>query len=70
MEGWMEELLRGQAAASAAAGDESNAMSWKEVLVTMLHNQGRNDEAVVLSEAVLKYRRRVLPENDPAIGAT
>jgi hypothetical protein len=70
MEGWMEERLRGQAAASAAAGDESEAMYWKQVLATILQNQGRDDEAVVLFEAVLKYRRRVLPENDPNIGAS
>jgi hypothetical protein len=70
MEGWMEERLRGQAAASAAAGDENESMYWKQVLATILQNQGRDDEAVVLFEAVLKYRRRVLPENHPEIGAT
>jgi hypothetical protein len=70
MEGWMEERLRGQAAASAAAGDESNAMDWNAVLAAMLSKQGRNGEAVVMFEAVLKVKRRVLPENHPYIGAT
>ena len=70
MEGWMEERLRGQAAASAAAGDESNAMDWNAVLAAMLSKQGRNGEAVVMFEAVLKFKRRVLPENHPYIGAT
>ncbi len=70
MEGWMEERLQGQAAASAAAGDESNAMDWNAALALMLGNQGRHDEAVVMLETVLKFRRRVLPENHPDIGAT
>jgi hypothetical protein len=70
MEGWMEERLRGQAAATAAAGFESEAMSWNSVLATMLQNQGRHDEAVVLIEAVLTHQRRLLPENHPDIGAT
>ena len=71
MEGWMEERLRGQAAASAAAGDESEAMDWNEVIATQLYGkQGRHNEAVTLCEAILKFRRRVLPENHPGIGAT
>ena len=70
MEGWMEERLRGQAAASAAAGDESEAMVWKNVLAAMLFRQGRRGEAVVLFEASLTHQRRVLPENHPRIGAT
>jgi hypothetical protein len=70
MEGWMEERLRGQAAASAAAGDEREAMGWSAVLAAITVKQGRFDEAVVLFEAVLKYRQRVLPENHLDIGAT
>ena len=70
MEGWMEERLRGQAAASAAAGDESEAMDWKGVLATIFSKQGRYEEAVVLFEASLTHQRRVLPENHPHIGAT
>ena len=71
MEGWMEERLRGQAAASAAAGEESaiqwdttlaagderDAMAWGAVLAAVFVKQGRLDEAVVLFEAVLKYQR-------------
>ena len=68
MEGWMEERLRGQAAVSAAAGDEEGAMDWNATLANILIDQGRHDEAVVIYEAVLKYRRRVLPENHPEIG--
>ena len=70
MEGWMEEQLRGQAAVRAAAGDEEGAMVWKEVLATIFSKKGQYDEAVVLFEAVLTHRRRLLPENDPGIGAT
>jgi hypothetical protein len=70
MEGWMEERLRGEVAASAAAGDEFKAMAWNMVLAIVLGQQGRNDEAAVLKEAVLQFRRRVLPENHPLIGAT
>jgi hypothetical protein len=69
MEGWMEERLRGQAVASAAAGDEGGAMGWKESMAQLLNEQGRGDEAAVIFEAVLKYRRRVLPENHPNTGA-
>jgi hypothetical protein len=68
MEGWMEERLRGQAVASAAAGDEGGAMGWKESMAQLLTEQGRGDEAAVIFEAVLKYRRRVLPENHPNTG--
>ena len=68
MEGWMEERLRGQAAASAAAGDEERAMNWNATLAGILMDQGRRDEAVVIHEAVLKFRRRVLHENHPEIG--
>ncbi len=70
MEGWMEEQLRGQAAASAAAGDEEGAMVWNATLADILNDQGRHDEAVVICEAVLKYRRRALPDNHPQIGVT
>jgi hypothetical protein len=70
MEGWMEEQLRGQAAASAAVGDEEKAMYWKATLANILSEQGRHDEAAVIYEADLKYRRRVLPENHPDTGVT
>ena len=70
MEGWMEERLREQAAASAAAGDEKEAVGWNAALANILLDQGRHDEAVVIYEADFKYRRRVLPENHPDIGVT
>ncbi len=70
MEGWMEEQLRGQAAASAAVGDEEWAMDWNATLAAMFNDQGRHDEAVVIYEAVLKYWQRALPENHPHIGVT
>ena len=68
MEGWMEERLRGQAAASAAAGDEAMAMYWNALLAAVFLDQGRYDDAVVICEAVLEYRRRFSPENHEEIG--
>ena len=68
MEGWMEEQLRVQAAASAAAGDEEGARSWNSTIANVFSEQGRYDEAVVICETVLKKFRRVLPENHPDIG--
>ncbi len=65
MEGWMEEQLQGQAAASAAAGDEEGAMGWNATIANVFSEQGRHDEAVAIFEAVLKFRRRVLPEHHP-----
>jgi hypothetical protein len=38
---------RGQAAASAAAGDENEAMVWKGRLAAIFGKQGLHDEAVV-----------------------
>ena len=66
----MEEQLRRQAVASTAVGDEKKAMAWNATLAAMFSEQGRHDEAVVMCEAVLKDRRRVLPENHPDIGVT
>jgi hypothetical protein len=68
MEGWMEEELKGQAAASAAAGDEKRAMEWNATLATMLLQQGRHEDAILIFELNLEYARRVLPENHPNIG--
>jgi hypothetical protein len=70
MEGWMEERLRGQAEASAAAGDDHVAMVWNGVLAGILGHQGRHDEAVVLLEAALVLGRRTLPETHPDLGDT
>ena len=68
MEEWMEQQLRGQAAASAESGDEQRFTMWNETLALVLSEQGRHDEAVAFFEAALKYARRVLPENHPDIG--
>ena len=69
MEGWMEEQLRRQAAASAAAGEES-AIQWDTTLATVLGLQGRHAEAAEINEAVLKAYPTLLPKNHPIIGAT
>ncbi len=68
MEGWIKDQLRWQAAASAKAGDDNRAMRWNSTLATILEKQGQYDEAVVLLEAVLEFRLRVLPDNDAEIG--
>lgn len=68
MEGWMEEQLRIQAAASAAAGEES-AIQWDTTLATVLGLQGRHGEAAEIYEAALKVYPQVLPRNHPTIGA-
>ncbi len=68
MEGWMEEQLRGQAAASAAAGDEYKTMGWNAALAAFLQDQGRHGDALLIYEADFEYRRRALPENHPSIG--
>jgi hypothetical protein len=68
MEGWMEEELRRQTAANAAAGDEEEELRWNQTLARLLLQQGRNDEAVVIFEACVKISRRVWPENHPNIG--
>ncbi len=70
MEGWIKEQLRMQAAASTKAGDHIRAMEWNSTLAATFQKQGQYHEALVLSEEVLEFRLRVLPENDPNIGAT
>jgi len=68
MEGWMEEQLRGQAAASAAAGHEKKATEWSTTLATVLGQQGRHEEAAEIYEACIKVYRSLLPENHASIG--
>jgi hypothetical protein len=70
MEGWMEEQLRGQAAASAAAGHEKRATEWSTTLATVLGQQGRHEEAAEIYEASIKVYQSLLPENHPSIGTT
>jgi hypothetical protein len=66
MEGWMEGQLRAQAAANV--GHEQRAMDFESALAQFLSLQGRNDEAVLIFEANLELKRRVLPSNHPNIG--
>ena len=68
LEEWMEGQLRGQAAACSETGDESEATGWKATLARVLKDQGRHNEAVVMQESVLEFRRRVLPADHPDIG--
>ncbi len=70
MEGWMVEQLRRQAEANTAAGDTDGALNWNGVLATILGCQGRHDEALVLLEAILKFRQRTQSCNNPDLGAT
>ena len=65
----MEERLQGQAAECAAAVDARMAMFWNGQLSSILSKQGRSNDAVVLQEAFLKHMPRLVPENDPNIGA-
>ena len=69
MEVWMEEQLKMQAVARSAAGDHEGAHDWNDTLATILAQQGRHQDALVLREKTLEFRRRVLPENHPNIGA-
>ncbi len=68
MERWMEEQLRGQAAARVAARDDAGSHDWNYTLATVLMHQGRHEEAVVIFEAVLEFWRRMLPHNRHDIG--
>ncbi len=63
-----EEQLRAQAASCEEAGDEAGGMEWTRILAEVLLDQGRLNEALAMFERVLEFRRRVLPENHPAIG--
>ncbi len=66
-----QELVRRlEGSIARRAGDEVGTMDKNATLARILSDQGRHDEAVVIYEAVLKYRRRVLPENHPDIGVT
>jgi hypothetical protein len=62
----MEGQLRAQAAANV--GHEQRAMDFESALAQFLSLQGRNDEAVLIFEANLELKRRVLPSNHPNIG--
>ena len=68
LEEWIEGQLRAQAASREEAGEEAEAMEWKETLARVLGDQGNYDDARVIQESVLEFRRRVLPEDHPSIG--
>jgi hypothetical protein len=68
LEEWMEGQLRAQAASCEETGEYKAAMRWNETLASVLSDQGRHSDALVMQERVLEFRRRVLPENHPEIG--
>jgi len=39
------------------------------ILASVYNDLGRHREALALKQKTLEFRRRVLPENDPQIGA-
>jgi hypothetical protein len=39
------------------------------LLASVYSDLGRHQEALAMKEKTLEFRRRVLPENDPEIGA-
>ncbi len=68
MEEWMEGEMKQQVAVMLASGDEEGAMGWKETLSSVLGEQGRHTDALVLREKVLEFRRRMLPDDHASIG--
>ncbi len=68
LEEWMEGQLRAQVASCEERGKKKAAMRWNTTLALVLSNQGRHSDALAMQERVLKFRRRVLPENHPDIG--
>jgi hypothetical protein len=69
LEGWMEEQLREQVTASTANGQDHDAMVWNSVSALFFRLQGRHNEEVVLLEAELKIRQRMLAEDNPLVCA-
>jgi tetratricopeptide (TPR) repeat protein len=69
LEEWMERELCSQAAASVAACREEEEMSWNSALATILFDQGRYAEALVLRKTILEYRQRVMPDNHAEMSA-
>jgi len=67
LEEWMEGQLRLQAASCEDAGDEAEGMEWTRTLGSVTLDQGRPNEALLMFERVLEFRRRVLPESHPDI---
>ena len=68
LEQWMEGQLRAQAASCEEAGEDVEAMKWNMTIASVLSEQGRHADALVMFERVLEFRRRVLPANHPDIG--
>ena len=61
----MEKELRRQMEASAALKADTELNEWKHVLGTVLMQQGKHEESLVLMEASLKHRQRVYGKDDP-----
>ena len=53
LEGWMEEQLREQAAASSSAGDIEGEMHWNLQLSMFFRAQGKLNEAIAINKIVL-----------------
>ena len=53
LEGWMEEQLREQAAASSSAGDIEGEMHWNLQLSMFFRAQGKLNEAIEINKVVL-----------------
>jgi hypothetical protein len=71
LEEWMEGQLRAQVASCEETSENKEAMRWTATLASVLSDQGRPSDALVIlamQEKVLEFRRRVLPENHPDIG--
>ncbi len=67
LEEWMEGQLRVQVASCKEAGEDVEAMRWKQTLALVLSQQGRHADALAMCEEVLEFRRHVLPANHPQI---
>ena len=69
MEGWMEEQLRKQAAASAAEGSVYDSLALRSALASVMLLKGQCAEAAAMYEEILESAQRDLPDkNHPEIG--
>jgi hypothetical protein len=68
LEEWMEGQLQAQVALCEEAGEDAEAIDWKQNFASVLSEQGRHTDALAMRERVLEFRRRVLPADHPDIG--